>query len=823
MTRTIRILPLLVALFVVAASAQASNPPGTTEGTPLDQVFEQYCGLVESNDFLCKSERRDTLPQTQKWEVLNAYCTAGNTNPPGPSPNEVVCKKFKDIAVPFLLLFDHRTAAWRTGGEFTPRWRRTDFDEALGTPTVYMGKNDRIGVIVENTNPLLFRANRGDMKTEDAAEVKALQTFFTGLGNAFSGLAQSAAAAGVAKLKGIPSLASPTKTLDFQLTEAMRSEVALPDSFFANVNSTLRSVSDDVVARAIEVVMADASRASRPIKQLQRSIEDLATYRTRMLHTAHRLERGPAAFTFPANTNLERTVWWDSQFAALRAALSGQIGLGGCKTLLDAATPVLITAADKPLDVSTAAARFNQFYVDTPTGGGGTTAVTCNIAGVAQWLHNGLDDVTAKADTAASSGLAADLNALRAALATARGTHLESILVISRLLDDLLALRKEANDALGKEDDVRKNAENLHIVAERAREAGLWYAPAAVTTLETFAILKKDPAPGQEPTPRITVERICTNALPSPLTMVLRTKVAPAGDDQSVVATFLMKREDGTERDVRVRFRAGTDPIELASDAEGYVGCTTVTFDVANAAQAFELVPSRRLILSNRLWVMDEEFKAEFGKIRTTPIKVGLSSPFADAVPTDRSKETVTSFRIARRSTSLWSFGIGVIFTKVSSPTFAAIDDTPDANTSTAVTTDNEDKSKTTVSRPELKLVSESAREPRSGSRAVFGSYRIGGRFTEGALGGLGLQFGAGTSTDFPALFYGTSYNMGRFLTVGAGCSAQRITALDGFTAGESRVVDKDAIRTKKVWSKSCNKDAWYLSFSFNLNSLSLF
>jgi hypothetical protein len=162
------------------------------------------------------------------------------------------------------------------------------------------------------------------------------------------------------------------------------------------------------------------------------------------------------------------------------------------------------------------------------------------------------------------------------------------------------------------------------------------------------------------------------------------------------------------------------------------------------------------------------------------PLTISANSHYADQVLTPRPKEIATSYRLARVGADRFSVSAGMVFTRASSATFAAVDLDPTTNTTETAETvvgPTGNTTKTVVTRPELKSIIEKDRDTRSGTVALMANFRWGGGFSAGLRGGVGL------ATKEPALLAGLSFGFWKTVEIGIGCGWYQVRTL-GVGAG---------------------------------------
>ncbi|MGH9387005.1 MAG: hypothetical protein ACRD2N_22275 [Vicinamibacterales bacterium] len=653
-------------------------------------AFELYCKTTtDHSEWLCANQAR--LSEAQKWDIVAAYCldTVGATasrraadiaktfagKPPQAHGQPSVCDAFKTTPTPLALRFDHRKGEWEDNGEVFKHFNKLlKLDPITRIPTAHLSGGDRIGIIITETNPLVFAANRGEAREDNIEAMKNLEKLLGLLGGA---LAPLVADRGTAAAMGSKRKPTPTE-------------------------------------HDREQIKQWAEAVSTPLAALRAKLRALVDLRAAIQLTAQRLENGPAPFDGTLDESLEKPEVWRTLFGNVAKALDPPQSppppnpvpnLNACAAIFDAFPAV--TTADSPVSADAATIRLLQMF-DVPQPPCGSLLYPATIELITKDIQT--------AARAALSGGATELADFRKRQSTARAQNLPNVLVLFRMISDLTASRQAARDTLLKEEDTRKAATALKIVADRVRDAAF----------------RKD---------------------------------------------------------------------------------------------------CQQLILVNRIYLPDELFDSSWTKIRVTPLKIAVNSPYADQVVSSHPKDVSTSYRLVRKNFDRFSVAAGLVYTKVSSPVFVAIDPDPSTNRTTTVTekasrtdgTTTTDTSLATVT-PELKEIAEKERQPRAGSFGLFANYRV---LQLGALG-LGLQGGVGTSVDNPAFFGGLSVNAGSYLTLGAGCGVFRVKALGQDAKGQqqalrSPVLGNDDIRTESRWNHDCKSDAFYVTISVNLTGLPLF
>lgn len=188
-----------------------------------------------------------------------------------------------------------------------------------------------------------------------------------------------------------------------------------------------------------------------------------------------------------------------------------------------------------------------------------------------------------------------------------------------------------------------------------------------------------------------------------------------------------------------------------------------------------------------------------WNKIQTHEIIAKADSPYAKELTLRRGAEEKRSYKLESATGQVIGYGVGLIYTPLQESTYAAV----------------------AVPGETTKVIRETGRETRAGDLAAFLTYR----FLEHRPRPRGrkyqpvLDIGVGLTSDRPAFFIGPAFEIARAARIGIGWAPQRVTKLDDQTPDVTVVADASEIRTKKAFEVS----NWYVSFSFALDSLSLF
>ncbi len=185
--------------------------------------------------------------------------------------------------------------------------------------------------------------------------------------------------------------------------------------------------------------------------------------------------------------------------------------------------------------------------------------------------------------------------------------------------------------------------------------------------------------------------------------------------------------------------------------------------------------------------------------LRTYPLEIAADSPYVSNIALAHAKSVTTRYRVRSATARVFGVGVGVVVTDVAETTYGAVARSP------------ADK--------EL-VITETDRTSRSGQLAVLLDYwvlqHVSGSAERWSVR-PGLQFGTAVSSDDPAFYGGVVIGIAKYLRVSGGATAQRRKELEGQIPGQV-VANRDAIRRRDRFAPG-----YYISFSFALDSLSLF
>ena len=184
--------------------------------------------------------------------------------------------------------------------------------------------------------------------------------------------------------------------------------------------------------------------------------------------------------------------------------------------------------------------------------------------------------------------------------------------------------------------------------------------------------------------------------------------------------------------------------------------------------------------------VLDEQNTGGFNLTATPPV-----TDFVTARPNPVER------KINVTSTMRWGLGAGVVYTPLDDLTWTAVPDPDD---------------------PSRKVIGEPTRTTRAGQIALLANVSPAwARLNDHIRGGL--QFGAGASTDEPALFLGLSADLGRWFRIGGGVTWQRVKRLEeGQEELVTEVTDDKPIRLRDSFPPD-----WYVALTLSIDGIPLF
>jgi hypothetical protein len=195
---------LVLVLARAVAAAQTGVTPVVSDTPTITDNFSRYCAQADASTWFCR-DRKVPISDSQKWDIVGGYCfdQVAAARPEDPKllsemladlrkdseqPGRAqVCEEYRRVPVPMALVFNHRLGQWSlTSGGFEARRRTIELDPVLLIPVAHSAKHDRVGIIIAETNPLLFVANRGEAKEDNVDQVKGLEQLLGLLGPAIA-------------------------------------------------------------------------------------------------------------------------------------------------------------------------------------------------------------------------------------------------------------------------------------------------------------------------------------------------------------------------------------------------------------------------------------------------------------------------------------------------------------------------------------------------------------------------------------------------------------------------------------------------------------
>jgi len=187
-----------------------------------------------------------------------------------------------------------------------------------------------------------------------------------------------------------------------------------------------------------------------------------------------------------------------------------------------------------------------------------------------------------------------------------------------------------------------------------------------------------------------------------------------------------------------------------------------------------------------------------WSKVQTHAVLIKADSPYVKDISLSLTSEEKFDYRLESATGRILGYGIGVIYTPLQESTWTAA----------------------TVPGTSTKVIAETKRETRAGDLAAFLTYRFMEHRPRPRKAQPILEFGVGITSDRPAFFLGTGVEILRAGRIGFGWSPQRVSTLVATQrVNETVVTSNDEIRTEKRFDTG----NWYTSFTFALDSLSLF
>jgi hypothetical protein len=200
------------------------------------------------------------------------------------------------------------------------------------------------------------------------------------------------------------------------------------------------------------------------------------------------------------------------------------------------------------------------------------------------------------------------------------------------------------------------------------------------------------------------------------------------------------------------------------------------------------------------LYVQPKTDQLPWSRLQTHAFSIKPNAPLAASVTASHPDENALKYKLQSSKGTGLGVGLGIIYTKLSQPTFGAV-------------TDPNDKDKMVVSQTDTSTL--------GGQVALFADWRLLSLFHNQAEQWLvrpSLQIGTNTSTT-PGAFVGFSFDLFKYFRFGIGETWQQSKKLTGGqVADHTNVSSKDDIKTADFFAHRM-----YISFSFALDSLPVF
>jgi len=193
-------LALAAGLSIVLCATPGEAAPqsdASSCGTVLNEGQAQDCMRRLVNEY-CAADMADgagfceQLPPFdygRYWLVMHDVCAGIGRSTASAAQVAGTCATFRtqlgDSFRPLVLAYDHAAGRWSAQHGLTPDRIKKDI---AGTPTVALSKDERLTVVVENSNPLVFGIAPGTPKEEDLGQIAALQEFLKALGGGIAGV-----------------------------------------------------------------------------------------------------------------------------------------------------------------------------------------------------------------------------------------------------------------------------------------------------------------------------------------------------------------------------------------------------------------------------------------------------------------------------------------------------------------------------------------------------------------------------------------------------------------------------------------------------------
>ncbi len=161
------------------ASAHSTGAAHSKAEKQLAAAFNTYCSAVLPEPDVCKKGASGewVASRDRQYLALEVACRQGDIECSH-------CKEFQaalsereggETLAPLVLALDHRTGRWRSANRLAQLDKARVRMDVAGEPTVSLTGGERLVVVVENTNPLLYGAAAGKPTEVDAPELASIQ------------------------------------------------------------------------------------------------------------------------------------------------------------------------------------------------------------------------------------------------------------------------------------------------------------------------------------------------------------------------------------------------------------------------------------------------------------------------------------------------------------------------------------------------------------------------------------------------------------------------------------------------------------------------
>lgn len=422
----------------------------------LHEAFLSYCGTVTPPPEICTN-----YPSlAHQYLVLDVLC---------PATGSAFCSDFTDAhnqtggntLAPLVLALDHETGRWSTHNRLAGAGMTRVKLDVAGEPTVSLARDERVTLVVENTNPLLYGAVAGKPTEVDTPELATIQKLLSALGGNIASFIRVLGATDVAK---------------------------------AAAGTALKDYSDElkVFAEELEkVLVAVECRAGQTAVQTSRAVTFIQSLE--LGKSGEYLLKPPTPSNCPATATVLASEVANA-FDQLQTLLfAPQDRPEDCAARLDAFRAMATADPADPAKVRTAISGFEQ-------------VAPCSSTKLDKWMSTGVGDIKELLEEAAAALIEMRANAaelaqleavakpipeqkqrrdelrkekaeaeklereklktMRKLLATERKAENE-ILEASNLARQVASLRKDAEAILAKRDDVHKAAAQVEVFERR--------------------------------------------------------------------------------------------------------------------------------------------------------------------------------------------------------------------------------------------------------------------------------------------------------------------------------------------------------------------